>query len=307
MITLGPGSYIVQGVLDVGSSNDHLLIGKYLSLAHNINFIIGLNHPYHVVSTYPFAATGIWGDTANVIAEKASQCNRHQIIIGHDVWIGENVTIMGGVRIGNGAVIGANAVVAKDIPPYAIAVGNPAKIIKYRFDSDTISQLQVIKWWDWSEEKIKEALPFMVNMEKFLRMYYCPPSVDNVGGELQKQLAELHNKYKIYHLRPDWHSGEALWRIFLEKFVKENSFEANRILLVWLKDTTEAKMCMKEISELLVKVGQNAPKIMSYNGDDNVMHSIINYAEVIVTTKEMVSLDIIESKNSEVDWIFADD
>lgn len=307
LITLGAGSYIVQGVLDVGSDKDHLLIGKYSSLAHNISFIIGLNHPYHVVSTYPFSATGMWGDKAQVVGEEANLCNRHQVIIGHDVWIGENVTIMGGVRIGNGAVIGANTVVAKDIPPYAIAVGNPARIIKYRFDSDTISKLQTIKWWDWPEEKIKEALPVMADMERFLQEYYYPSSVNTIEGELQRQLAKLHDQYKIYHLRPDWQSGEELWRTFLERFIEGNNFEANRLLLIWLYDTAEVKICMKIISELLVKAGNKAPKIMSYNGDENMMRSIIDYTGVIVTTKELISLDIMDSKKSEIDWTFAGD
>jgi serine acetyltransferase len=78
------------------------------------------------------------------------------IIIGNDVWIGAKSTIMSGVKIGDGAVIGSGSVVAKDVPPYAIVVGNPAKVIKYRFDEQQIENLLEIAWWNWPEHKIKE-------------------------------------------------------------------------------------------------------------------------------------------------------
>jgi serine acetyltransferase len=78
------------------------------------------------------------------------------ITIGNDVWIGAKSTIMSGVKIGHGAVIGSGSVVAKDVPPYAIVVGNPAKVIKYRFDEQQIKDLQNIAWWNWDESKIKE-------------------------------------------------------------------------------------------------------------------------------------------------------
>ena len=94
-----------------------------------------------------------------------------RVTIGHDVWIGHNVTIMGGVNIGNGAVIGSGAIVTKDIPPYAIAVGNPAKVIRYRFDQDTIDRLEDVAWWDWEYEKVKNALDDFNNIDQFLEKY----------------------------------------------------------------------------------------------------------------------------------------
>lgn len=84
-------------------------------------------------------------------------------IIGNDVWIGENVTILPGVHIGDGAIIGANSVVAKDIEPYSIAVGNPCRVVKKRFDDETIEKLLELKWWDWGEEKIFDILEALTN------------------------------------------------------------------------------------------------------------------------------------------------
>ena len=84
-------------------------------------------------------------------------------IIGNDVWIGENATILPGVHIGDGAIIGANSVVAKDIDPYSIAVGNPCRVVKKRFDDETIEKLLELKWWDWDEERIFDNLEALTN------------------------------------------------------------------------------------------------------------------------------------------------
>jgi phosphonate metabolism protein (transferase hexapeptide repeat family) len=91
--------------------------------------------------------------------------------IGHDVWLGHNVVIMGNVTIGNGAVIGSGAIVTKDIPPYAIAVGNPARVIKYRFDEKTIEALEKISWWDWEHEKIKSSLEDFHDINLFIEKH----------------------------------------------------------------------------------------------------------------------------------------
>ena len=94
-----------------------------------------------------------------------------KVEIGNDVWIGHNVVIMGNVTIGNGAVIGSSSVVTKDIPPFAIAVGNPAKIIKFRFDQETIEALQSIAWWDWKHKKIKSSIEDFKSIELFIEKY----------------------------------------------------------------------------------------------------------------------------------------
>lgn len=91
--------------------------------------------------------------------------HKEDTVIGNDVWIGHNATILPGVKIGDGAIIGAYSVVAKDIPPYAVAVGNPVKIVKYRFDEELISLLLKYKWWNKEEEEINKILPILTSSD----------------------------------------------------------------------------------------------------------------------------------------------
>lgn len=94
-----------------------------------------------------------------------------RVVVGNDVWLGHNVTVMGGVTVGDGAVVGSGAIVTKSIPPYAIAVGNPARIIKYRFDSTIIEKIMAIKWWDWDKNKIKENIEDFKNIDLFIEKH----------------------------------------------------------------------------------------------------------------------------------------
>ena len=140
---------------------DKLIIGKFCSLGSGIEFIMnGANHKMSGFSTYPFNIFGNgWEKVTPCIDELPI---KGDTIVGNDVWIGQNVTILPGVKIGNGAIIGANSVVAKDIPPYCIAVGNPCRVIKQRFDNKTISELEKIQWWNWNEKKIFDNLNAIV-------------------------------------------------------------------------------------------------------------------------------------------------
>ena len=95
------------------------------------------------------------------------------VIIGNDVWIGSHAIILSGIKIGDGAVIGAGSVVSQDIPPYHVAAGNPARIVGKRFDRDVINKLNAIKWWNWSDERIKRAIPdFYGSIKNFVEKYY---------------------------------------------------------------------------------------------------------------------------------------
>mgnify|MGYP002508798738 CR=1 FL=1 len=154
-----PGEFEKNNVLyHYPINHDKLIIGKFCSIACGAKFLFNsANHTLASLSTYPFPLFfEEWGLEKHNVAE--SWDNKGDIIIGNDVWIGFEAVILAGVTIGDGAIIGTRAVVTKDVPPYTIAGGIPAKPIKKRFDEDTISDLLHIKWWNWPKEKISQHL-----------------------------------------------------------------------------------------------------------------------------------------------------
>ena len=137
-------------------NGDKLIIGKFCMIASGASFIMnGANHLTEAFSTYPFAIFGHGWENA---MEGKSYPQKGDLHIGNDVWIGHNATIMAGVTVGDGAIIATNATVTKDVPPYTIVGGNPAKEIRKRFDEETIALLLELKWWDWDIEKITANL-----------------------------------------------------------------------------------------------------------------------------------------------------
>jgi virginiamycin A acetyltransferase len=133
-------------------TGDKLIIGKFCMIASDVTFIMnGANHLTDAITTYPFA---IFGNGWENAMEGKTYPSKGNIVVGNDVWIGYNATIMAGVTIGDGAIIGTNSVVTKDVEPYSVVGGNPAKLIKKRFSEEEIKDLLEIKWWDWEIEKI---------------------------------------------------------------------------------------------------------------------------------------------------------
>lgn len=139
-------------------NHDRLIIGKFCSIACGAKFLFNsANHALASLSTYPFPLFfEEWGLECKDITD--SWDNKGDIVIGNDVWIGYEAVILAGVKIGDGAIIGTRAVVTKDVPPYTIVGGVPAKPIRKRFSDKIIADLQGRKWWDWPEEKITQNI-----------------------------------------------------------------------------------------------------------------------------------------------------
>lgn len=155
---LGPEAFWNNILYHFSFVGDRLEIGKFCSLATGTKFLMnGGNHRTAPLSTFPFVIFG--GDWANRFAEESNFPVKGDTIIGNDVWTGWNSVIMPGVKIGDGAVIASCSVVTKDVPAYAIVGGNPARIIRQRFEDKIIEALLEIQWWNWDVGKITQYLP----------------------------------------------------------------------------------------------------------------------------------------------------
>ena len=148
-------------------------VGRFSSVGNYVR-VVSATHPLTMVSTYP----AFYSDSYRVSFVKASGYEEHiftdngyECEIGNDVWIGDNVLIKGGIKIGDGSVIGMGSVVLKDVPPYTVVAGVPAKVIKSRFDTETVNKLLNIKWWDKPVDWIKSHAEDFEYPEKFLKKY----------------------------------------------------------------------------------------------------------------------------------------
>lgn len=167
MITVGEQTYYGGGT-EFRDFEGNITIGKYCSIADGVLILAGGEHYTDRVSSYPFdVKLGIG---------PLSSFSRGDVTIGSDVWLGSRCIVLPGVTIGHGAVIGAAAVVTHDIEPYAVAVGIPARVIRYRFPLETRERLCRLAWWDWPQEDVIARVPQMVDVAAFLTLY------DPTGG-----------------------------------------------------------------------------------------------------------------------------
>lgn len=138
---------------------DKLIIGKFCQIAAGIEIIMnGANHQMNAASTFPFYIFEGWKQSLPPIEKMPV---KGDTVIGNDVWVGQNATILPGVHIGDGVIIGSNSVVGSDIEPYSIVVGNPARLIRKRFDDELILLLLEVKWWDLPIEQINQLIPIL--------------------------------------------------------------------------------------------------------------------------------------------------
>ena len=152
LIEVGDFTYGRPNVLQ-WDKHTRLKIGKFCSIAANVQIYLGGEHHTSKITTYPF----------DVFMGEAETLSKGDVTIGNDVWIGNNVQILSGVTIGDGAVIGAGSVIASDVGPYSVMIGNPARVIRYRFGRPWIKDILGLTWWDWPIEKIAEGYDLIMS------------------------------------------------------------------------------------------------------------------------------------------------
>jgi acetyltransferase-like isoleucine patch superfamily enzyme len=175
---IGQCTYGVPEVITFGDDAT-LEIGSFCSIAKGVKIFLGGEHRSDWVTTYPFYRLWPGAPKFDVSTSKGP------VSIGSDVWIGTDVKIMSGVTVGHGAVIGAGSIVVQDVPPYAVVFGNPAKVIRFRFDLDTITALLEIAWWNWPDQKITDNLPLLLSgkVEEFIVQDFVATRTSPYHGE----------------------------------------------------------------------------------------------------------------------------
>lgn len=163
-VQVGAYSYVAKN-----SSVTNCSIGKFCSIGPNFCCGLGI-HPTNGISTSPMFYSPSMVNSISLVSAPKVEESKHTTI-GNDVFIGANVTVLDGVTIGDGAVIGAGAVVSKDIPPYAIAVGCPIRIIKYRMTAEQIAAMQRIQWWNWDDDRLQEVEKIFEDIDGFIEKW----------------------------------------------------------------------------------------------------------------------------------------
>jgi len=163
---VGKHTYGVENIKVLWKQYGELRIGKFCSLADNITVFPAGNHAMEWISMFPF-----WAKRNGVFNKILPQDNRwnnkrnFDVIIGNDVWIAGGVTIMGGVKIGDGAVVARNSHVVRNVKPYSVVGGNPAQLLYYRFNKETINKLLELRWWSFPDEVVNEISPFLCSSD----------------------------------------------------------------------------------------------------------------------------------------------
>ena len=285
-LTIGKNSYISGMSVDSGAERAHITIGRYTSIANRVVVEIGLNHDHHLVSNFPFRDFDPGIDSSHTDINHYYENNQYHLIIGSDVWIGEGVQILGGVHIGDGAVIGMGAVVTKDVPAYAVVVGNPARVVKYRFSEDTIRRLEQIRWWNWDDQLIQKRRPEMDDPESFALKY-------SDDKQLERTVVKSDNPVFYYVLDAD--SAAPLWDKVLSSFMKAYKNNASMALLIDVPDRIASLTSAEGINALLDRCAGECAGLYIRKGGDGHDCSDLFRSDIYVAGADVFALPLIDT------------
>lgn len=251
VLVIGRDSYIEEAWAEVVFDSGmiyNLQVGRYTSIAGDVKIIVDMNHDYRRVCQ---------GRINGAPYRRPERIRRKgQVVIMNDCWIGDDVTIMSGVTIGNGAVVAAGAVVVKDVPSYAIVSGNPAKVIGYRFEERQIEALELIRWWNWTAEKVRAAAGLLYGdidtfIETFLpdaqRELQQIPMADIIPMEKTKSGPDRRLLYI-----PDFEQDYPTYSNVIEAFV--NSYaDTNYELLLYIREDADLQEKLERLDDIFSK------------------------------------------------------
>lgn len=283
VIVMGTDSYIASGSImtlidypskDIMYAVHNIQIGKYCSLSHQITFLVNANHDYPAITTSPASFMEDFKPRRNLP-------HKGQILIQNDVWIGYGCTIMSGVTIHNGAVVATGSVVKKDVPPYAIVGGNPARVIKYRFTPEQITQMLQIAWWDWPTETLKARKEdFSLGIDEFIRKY-APQCTKPAKIDLEKDKT-------TYLLIPDFDDPYPVYEWILKEYCKKFGEDKSNRLLIYIKDDPSTKdRHLELLNQVLSKyyTGNGDILIRIENPQDE--RALFTAADYYITTRSL--------------------
>lgn len=280
-LSIDRDSYIVGAEIQSGlnfnfAAGRHCIaIGKGCSLAESIIFMIDLNHHYN----------GVFQGAIEMLPETAHDWKLRRkgtILIQNDVWVGHGATIMNGVTLHNGCVVGTNAMVTKDVPPYAIVGGNPARVLRYRFDEAVIDGLQKIAWWDWPDKLIRERRnDFFLPPEEFVKKYL--PLVDSnpSPGEILREAKNVGRK--VVFFVPDVESQWPLYpNVMAEYFTMDRP---NAELVLYLPKELSQPGYLQPLENELGKYEDADSYVTLQTGEDLDERILFQCADYFVTTR----------------------
>ncbi len=281
-LSLDRDSYLVSVEVQSGINFDPvggrhcIAIGKGCSLAESITFMMDLNHDYSSVCQGAMSFLN-----TEPIPSKISR--KGSIILQNDVWIGHGATVMAGVTLHNGCVVAAGSVVTRDVPPYAIVGGNPAKIIRYRFDDDTISALEKIAWWDWplATQKARRkdfALPPPEFAAKYLPEAECRLAELRVRGGG----ADVRDTKTILFI-PDFSEPHPLYRRVLDQYFSQDRPALE--LLIYLPRADSNRKNLRALEALLQQYESQDCNVILQTGEDINEHILFQHTDYFITTR----------------------
>ena len=292
-ICVGKDSYacdiVIKHCLDISDKKEcyNFQIGNYTSIGCDVEFIIDMNHDYKSVYQVVIELFG----TGDISKEGLGQIVRRikrkgQIIIGSDVWIGDNVTVLGGVTIGNGAVVAAGSVVVKEVPPYSIVGGNPAKIISYRFDEEICDKLKLIQWWNFSDEELLKAKEDLQGDPKlFVERYFDKVNFyERKSGNFVPRVTKEDIPRILVFIESD--TRYPLYSYAIESFIaKYMKGGAELIIAYSLKDEIQTEIA-KKLTDILGEIESEELMLNICGMEEEDEEAVISEVDYLITGRD---------------------